>query len=76
MEQTKSQRSFTIQFKLAALDFLKTHSVQQTANEFKVDPKRIREWRTAKDRLEAQFETGNKNRKRLIGAGKKFDPLS
>lgn len=72
MEQKKSLRSFTIQFKLAALDFLKTHSVQQTANEFKVDPKRIREWRTAKPRLEAQYETGNKNRKRFSGAGKKI----
>ena len=47
-------RSYTVEFKLAALDFL-DHvaggNVSQTAEEFGVDRKRIREWRENRDSL-------------------------
>ena len=45
------RREFTMDAKLAALDYLKHHSVERTAKEFKVDTKQIRNWRNREDEI-------------------------
>ena len=65
-------RSYTISFKLAALDFLKFHNVSEAARQFNVDRKRIREWREEEKKLcEEDKMNAQKKRKRLVGGGRK-----
>lgn len=70
MEKSIKLRSFTIETKLAAIDFLKAHSVERTTREFNVDPKRIREWRACKKEFLYQSENNKGNK--LKGGGRKL----
>ena len=65
------RRNYSFEYKLAAFNYLKFASVEKTAKEFKVDTKRIREWREAKNKLESLNATGDGKRKRLEGGGRK-----
>ena len=65
------RRNFSVTYKLAALDFLKTNSVEKTAREFSVDPRRIREWRKSQSDLEELNNSGKGNVKRKEGGGRK-----
>ena len=58
-------RSFTLDFKLAAVQCAATHGVGKTAKLFTVDRKRIREWIADEQRLRtlAQAERNTKKRK-------------
>ena len=71
MEKSKL-RSFTIKTKLAAVDYSKTHSIENTAKVFQVETKRIREWRAAAEELEKQYKSGKTTIKRLKGGGRKI----
>ena len=63
--------STCINYKLSALEYLKFASVEKTAKEFKVDSKRIREWRESKKKLEDLKAAGESGRKQLPGAGRR-----
>ena len=68
------RRQYTICEKIAAIDFVKHHSVEETARTFKVDGKQIREWRKQENdiRKVASDQKGNQKRKRLTGAGRRI----
>ena len=68
---TSKRRTYSLSFQLSALEYLKFASVEKTAKEFKVDSKRIREWRESKKKLEDLKAAGESGRKRLQGAGRK-----
>ena len=59
--------------KLAALDYLKHHSVERTAKEFKVDTKQIRNWRKSEDEIRQLHSSTSRaeKRQRLEGGGRK-----
>ena len=59
--------------KLAALDYLKHHSVESTAKEFKVDTKQIRNWRKSEDEIRQLHTSSSRaeTRQRLNGGGRK-----
>lgn len=65
------KRSYDVDFKLSAVNFAKDSSVEAAARHYGVDPKRIREWRTQKDRLESLQTEKRAKRKRLDGGGSK-----
>ena len=63
-------RSYTLEFKLTAIDFAEVHGNRASANKFNVDVKRIREWRKSKEAIaEKKTSTTGKNQKRLSGGG-------
>ena len=67
------RRSHTIAEKVAALDFVRVHSVEQTARTFKVHAKQIREWRKSEDSIrKLSEEVCGKKRSRLEGAGRRL----
>ena len=67
------RREFTMDTKLAALDYLKHHSVESTAKEFKVDTKQIRNWRKSEDEIRQLHTSSSRaeKRQRLNGGGRK-----
>lgn len=67
----KVRKSYSIGEKLAALDFVRHHSVEETARTFRVDAKQIREWRKNEGNIRKLSEEPNgKKRSRLQGAGR------
>lgn len=65
-------KSYTVEYKLSALRYLDNDangSVSQTAREFGVDRKRIREWRENRDAL-LLHETGQEKKKRKLHRGR------
>ena len=69
---TMKTKSYSISYKLAALDFLKFHNVSEAARKFNVDRKRIREWREQEKKLREEDKVCvQKKRKRLSGGGRK-----
>ena len=72
MEKRHRYKKYDLKTKVAALDYLKNHSLEQTARTFQVDPKRIRDWR--KDGSQIREQAGANSgaaRKRLRGGGRK-----
>ena len=72
MEKRHRYKKYDLKTKVAALDYLKNHSLEQTARTFQVDPKRIRDWR--KDGSQIREQAGASSgaaRKRLRGGGRK-----
>ncbi|XP_072048128.1 uncharacterized protein [Amphiura filiformis] len=68
----KGQRlkSYTIEFKLQAVDYAKDHSVAATAKAFGVDNKQVRYWRQQEEKLRSTSGTG----KRILkGQGRPFE---
>ena len=63
--------------KLAALDYLQYHSVENTAKTFKVDSKQIRNWRNSEAEIRSIASAGGKQckRRRLDGGGRKVGNL-
>ena len=54
-------QSYPIALKLEAAKYARTHSVSQAAREYKVDRKRIREWRNQEEKLK---EYDNKSKRK------------
>lgn len=71
-------RSFTIAFKVKAIDFLRDgHSVSETGRKYHVDRKRIRDWNRQYERLLVEnIGTGKVKRKLHHGRRSIFDQLS
>ena len=64
------KRSFSVAFKLQAVSLAKANSNNSAARKYKVDPKRIREWRQKEATLKAESET-SAAKKRVKGGGRK-----
>ena len=65
-------RSFTLEFKLDAINYAKTHSNRAAAKRFNIDERRIREWKQKhKENATTQTKKGGVSKKRLPGAGRK-----
>ena len=63
--------AYTVVFKLKAVEIAEKSSKGAAAREVNVDPKRIREWCSQKDKLLAMKKEGKSRRKRLKGGGRK-----
>ena len=65
-------RSYTLKFKLDAVQYAELHSNRVAAKKFNVDVRRIREWKTHKTQIREQsMKPNGKKRKTLAGAGRK-----
>ena len=58
-------KSYSISFKLKAIETAEKKSKEAAAREFAVNPKRIREWCSQKDKLVAMRKHGKSKRMRL-----------
>ena len=69
----RKRREFTMTEKLSALDYLKHHSVEDTAKTFKVDSKQIRNWLKSEAEIRSNASAGGQlsKRRRLDGGGRK-----
>ena len=63
--------SFTISFKLHAVESAERTSKSRAAKKFNVDVRRVREWCKQKDQLLAKKERGQLKKKQLDGGGRK-----
>lgn len=64
--------SYTVETKLQAVEAAEKSSKEAAAREFKVHPKRIREWCAQKEALkEMKEQGGGSKRRRLVGTGRK-----
>ena len=71
----KKLHKYSLEVKNEAINYAEIHGNRPASRQFKVDEKRIREWRTKKSEIEALVATKNgKGRKKLRGGGRK--PLS
>ena len=69
------RRSSYFDFKIIAVEYLRRHgNVKETAREFKVTPKMIREWRDNIDRLQQQTGVRGK-KKRKVHEGRNIRSL-
>ena len=69
---SKRKQSYELSFKLKAIAVAEKKSKEAAAREFRVDPKRIREWCHQKDQLaELKGKKGRSTRRRLDGGGRK-----
>ena len=66
-----SRKSYDILFKLKAVETAEKKSKEAAAREFRVDPRRIREWVHQKEKMLALKKKGKSKRKRIYGAGRK-----
>ena len=65
-------RSFTLEFKLDAINYAKTHSNWAPAKRFNVDESRSREWKQKEEKLGiSRTKKGGLSKKRLVGGGRK-----
>ena len=67
------RKRYDMSFKLKAVEVAETQSKEAAARQFKVDPKRIREWCAQKDKLidTCMKKSGKSKRKRLKRAGRR-----
>ena len=63
----RKRRSFTMQFKQEVVEFASEHSNRSAAQRFKVEPKRVREWKDNFDNI----KTAKSSRQKLEGGGRK-----
>ena len=66
-----SRKCYDVSCKLKAIAVAKEKSKEAAAREYKVDPKRIREWCSQEATLKMLKRKSNSSRKRLVGAGRK-----
>ena len=66
-----SRKCYDVSFKLKAIAVAKEKSKEAAAREYKVDPKRIREWCSQEATLKMLKRKSNSSCKRLVGAGRK-----
>ena len=69
--QKLSRRRYSVDFKLLAVDYTKTHSKNETARHFKVHKKQIQEWCKHKDDLIAMKNIVDSGGKVTRGHGRK-----
>ena len=69
MEHRK-RKSYDLSFKLKAIESAEKISKESAAREFKVDPRRIREW-CYQDKIVAMKKQKKSKRRRLDGGGRK-----
>jgi len=69
--QKLSRRRYSVDFKLLAVDYTKTHSKNETARHFKVHKKQIQEWCKHKDDLVAMKNIVDSGGKVTRGQGRK-----
>ena len=69
--QKLSRRRYSVDFKLLAVDYTKTHSKNETARHFKVHKKQIQEWCKHKDDLIAMKNIVDSGGKVTRGQGRK-----
>ena len=65
-----SKRSYDLSFKLKVIEKAERIGNRPASRHFKVDERRIREWRKKKDALTSESE-GKRNKRRLSGGGRK-----
>ena len=67
------KKSYTLEFKVEAIEYAKGTSKQQASRKYGVDPKRIREWCHQEERLKEEKDSKKAQgmKKRLSGAGRK-----
>ena len=63
----KQKRSFDSAFKLKVIDYTSTHSISDTAHHFRIDRKRVWDWKKQREELQAL----PLKKKRLEGGGRK-----
>ena len=66
-----SRKSYDVSFKLRAIAVAEGKSKEAASREFKVDPRRIREWCSQKEKLTTMKKNGKCRGKQLKGAGRK-----
>lgn len=69
--KAETHRNFDVSLKLKAVEAAEKTSKAAAARQFKVDPKRIREWCVQKDKLILMKIDGKTKRKRMKGAGRR-----
>lgn len=71
----KKLQTYSLELKSEAIKYAEIHGNRPASRLFRVDEKRIREWRSKKSEIETLVATSNgKQRKKLRGGGRK--PLS
>ena len=68
---SKRKHSYDVSLKLKAVAVAEKKSKEAAAREFSVDPRRIREWCSQKEKLAALQKDNKGKRKRLDGGGRK-----
>ena len=64
--------SYTVSFKITAIQYAELHGNRAAERKFNVDRKRIREWRAKRDEIgNMSAKVKGKERKRCDGAGRK-----
>lgn len=71
-EKRVRHRSYTVVEKLAVVAFAKLNSNSGASKEFKVDRKRVIEWRQMKSELQDSAENGGGKRRKLEVGGRKL----
>ena len=71
MERKEKHKSYTVTYKLKAVDVAKRKSIASTSGKFGVDRKRIREWITQDAELDAFRKDSKSKSKPLKGGGRK-----
>ena len=51
MSEKEKRKNYSLSFKLKAVEIAEKHSKESAAKQCNMDPRRIREWCTQKDRL-------------------------
>ena len=70
-KMSKRKHSYDVSLKLKAVAVAEKKSKEAAAREFSVDPQRIREWCSQKEKLAALQKDNKGKRKRLDGGGRK-----
>ena len=63
--------NYTIEFKLKAVNFAETNSIRSAAEKFKVERKRIRNWKQNKAKLLSTVATPSGSKRKKLGGGRK-----
>ena len=72
LQKVEHIRSYTLKFKLDAVQYAELHSNRTAAKKFNVDVRRICVWKTHKTQIREQsMKPNGKERKALAGAGRK-----
>ena len=64
-------KSYTLKFKLDAISYAEIHGNHAAEKKYKVDRKRIREWRQKKSSIQNTMKAKRSQRKRIEGARRK-----
>uniref|UniRef100_A0A1X7TK06 Brinker DNA-binding domain-containing protein n=1 Tax=Amphimedon queenslandica TaxID=400682 RepID=A0A1X7TK06_AMPQE len=64
MSEKEKHKNYSLSFKLKAVEIAQRHSKESAARQCNVNPRRIREWCSQKDKLTEMKEKGKSKRKR------------